>query len=264
MGDVDAARGDVGGNHHLHRLDLEILQHLGALALAQFAMKWFGLNARLAQLVGHDFGGVLGRYEHQHTLPFFCLHQVAQQLRATAGIDLYGAMRDLQSVFPARLHFDAQRVVQHALRQRLSSRRKSGREKQVLTLRWQQAQNATQLFAKAQIQQAVGLIQHQRAHCGEVQGVVIDQVQQTPRRGHHDVGAAAQVHHLTIDGNAAKDHRHLHPLRQVFGQADQGFANLRRQLACRHQHQRANAARRAGRCLDQLLQHGQRKRGRFA
>ena len=88
---------------------------------------------------------------------------------------------------------DAHRVAQQRLRQRLHRGRKSGREKQVLPLHGQQGQDARQLFGKAQVEQAVGFVEHQRRDTAQAERVVVDQVQQAPRRGHHDVGAAAQA-----------------------------------------------------------------------
>jgi hypothetical protein len=45
---------------------------------------------------------------------------------------------------------------------------------------------------KAQVQQAVGFVEHQRLDGVQAQRVALHQVQQAARRGHHDVGAAAQ------------------------------------------------------------------------
>ncbi len=57
-GDVDAARSQIGGHHHLPALVLELLQHLPARALAQPAVEGRGVDARLVEL----FGDVLGAY----------------------------------------------------------------------------------------------------------------------------------------------------------------------------------------------------------
>ena len=77
-----------------------------------------------------------------------------------------------------------------------------------------------------------------------VQRVVLDQVQQPARRGDHDVGAAAQRHHLRVDGDAAEGDRDLDRRRQMPRQAAHRLADLRRQLARGHQDQRAQPARR--------------------
>ena len=82
------------------------------------------------------------------------------------------------------------------------------------------------------------------ATASQAERVVIDQVEQAPRRGHHDVGAAAQVQHLRVDRHAAEHDRRLQPPRQRGQQGAHRLADLRRQLARGHQHQRAGAPRR--------------------
>jgi hypothetical protein len=69
---------------------------------------------------------------------------------------------------------------------------------------------------------------------------VVYQVEQAARCGDHDVGAAAQVHHLRVDGDAAEYDSDLDALRQKFRKADDGLADLRGQLTRGHQDERAH------------------------
>jgi len=94
----------------------------------------------------------------------------------------------------------------------------------------QQRQHALQFVGKAQVQQPVGFVQHQVRHGRQAQRVVVHQVQQAPRRGHHNVGTAAQAQHLRVDGYAAKHDGDLERLLQVLRQAAQHFAHLRGQF----------------------------------
>jgi hypothetical protein len=159
---------------------------------------------------------------------------------------------------------DAHRLAQQLAGQGLHRRRKGGREEQVLPARRQQRQDARQLLGKAQVQQAVGLVEHQRGHCIQADRVVIDKVQQAPRRGHHDLRAAAQVQHLRVDRHPAEHDRRLQPPRQRGQQRAHGLAHLRGQLARGHQHQHAGAPGRLGRLVAELLQQRQQKGGRLA
>jgi hypothetical protein len=107
----------------------------------------------------------------------------------------------------------------------------------------QQREDAAELFGKAQVEQAVGLVEHQRRHGVELERVVLHQVEQAAGRGDHDVGAAAQAHHLRVDRHAAEGDDDLQALGQVLRQAAHGLADLGREFARGHEHQRAHAAR---------------------
>ena len=222
-------------------------------------MKRLGIDAGLAQLVGNHFGGMFGRHKHQHPAPAVLRHQVAQELGAPAGVHGDGALHDIGQVLWLGLNLDAHRVAQQRLGQRLHRRGKGGREKQVLALLGQQSQNAGQLFGKAQVQQAVGFIQHQGLDLGQGNGVVVHQVQQAPGGGHHNVRAAPQSEHLRIDGHAAKHDGHLQGARQVLRQAAKRLPDLRGQFPGGHQHQQGRTAQALKRRVLQGLQQRQRK-----
>ncbi|MNV39642.1 hypothetical protein D3C71_1312280 [compost metagenome] len=100
-----------------------------------------------------------------------------------------------------------------------------------MPLSGQQRQHTLQFFGKAQVQQAVGFVKYQVSHGGQAQRVVLHQVQQSPWCGHHNVGPAAQAHHLGVDRHTTKNDRHLGGQRQVLCQAAQHFAYLGGQLA---------------------------------
>ncbi|MOA09046.1 hypothetical protein D3C78_1288530 [compost metagenome] len=68
----------------------------------------------------------------------------------------------------------AHRIAQQALRQRFDFLWKRGREKQGLALCGQQGQRALQFVGKAQVQQAVGFIEHQHLHLRQAQRALVD------------------------------------------------------------------------------------------
>jgi hypothetical protein len=141
-------------------------------------------------------------------------------------------------------------------------------EEQVLTLWRQQRQDAGQFVSKTQVEQPVGFVQHQMLDVAELERVVVHQIQQTARRGHHHVGTTAQAHHLRVDRDAAEHHGHLQRMRlgrcQVVGQPAQDFAHLGGQFARGHQDERAHPPRRGGWRLLQALQQGQGEGGGLA
>ena len=209
-------------------------------------------------------GSVLRGHKHQHARPVVLLDQMAQQLGAAARIHRNGALFDGGLVAQGVRHLYPHGVLKKAIGQRLHCSGKGGREKQVLPPGGQQRQHALQFVGKAQVQQPVGFVQHQVRHGRQAQRVVVHQVQQAPRRGHHNVGTAAQAQHLRVDGYAAKHDGDLERLLQVLRQAAQHFSHLRCQFAGGHQHQGTHPARAAGCAELQLLQQGQCKCRRLA
>jgi hypothetical protein len=120
--------------------------------------------------------------------------------------------------------------------------REGGGKQQVLPVGWQQIQQLADFGGKAQIQQPVGFIQYQRTDGGQAQRIVLQQIQQPARCGHHDVGTAAQRHHLRVDGNTAIGHHHLGVARQTVAQFAQGVTHLDGQLPRGQQNQPAQLA----------------------
>ncbi len=190
-------------------------------------------------------GRVLGGHEHQHPRPAGLLReQLLQQLGAARCFHRDGALGDVGRRAGRSGDFDAQRIAQQALGQPGHARLEGGGKQQVLALRRQQCEHALQLFGESQVQQPVGLVQHQRPHLRERQGVVLHEVQQPARRGHHRVRAAAQGHQLRVDGHPAARDRDLQPRPgQMARQVAQHLAHLGGQFARGHQHQGARAPR---------------------
>ena len=197
----------------------------------------------MVQLGREPLGRVLRGHEHQHALPAVVLDQLAQQLGAAARVDRDGALQHHGLGLRRGGHVHALRVTQQAARERFHGGREGGREKQVLSLRGQQGEHAVQLVRKTQVEQTVGLVQHQQLHRREPQCVVLHQVEQAPGRGDHHVGAAAQRHELRVDGHATKCHRDARAGGQVLRQAAQHLAHLGGQFARGHQHEGAHAPR---------------------
>ena len=200
-------------------------------------MKRLRCQARLAQLIGHHLGRMLGGHKHQHPAPAALGNQVAQQLGAAGGVHFNHLLGDGSDVQNHGGHIHPRRCLEQPGGQRLHSWRQGGREKQVVPLRRQQRQDALKLLLKAQVQQPVGLVQHQSLHCRQLECVVLDQVQQASGRGDHDVGATTQTHHLRVDGHAAKHHRDFDCLRLMPRQQPRHLADLHGELPRRHQNQ---------------------------
>ncbi|MPN21164.1 hypothetical protein SDC9_168543 [bioreactor metagenome] len=133
--DIDAARGQVGGDEQLPALGLELVEHVLARTLAHIAVEGGGIDACLVELVGQHFGGVALGDKDQGSLPFglvlALLDEQAQQLGAAGAVhgngalaDVLGAARVLGGLVGIDLH--ANGVVQQAGGQRLHVLREGG------------------------------------------------------------------------------------------------------------------------------------------
>jgi hypothetical protein len=98
----------------------------------------------------------------------------------------------------------------------------------------------------------------------QVDGLLLQVIEQTARCRHQNVDAAFQLVDLRIDVDSTY-HRHRIQL-QVFAVLAHAFFNLGRQFARRDQHQRADRALADSRLLagGEQLQNGQRKTGSLA
>ena len=232
---INTPCGQVGRYHHGHARRLEIRQHLAALALAELAMQRFGGYAALTQLIGHDLCGEFGGHEHQHPIPPVLRQQMPQQAGAQPGVHGDGAVADGRCRRRIQRERDAKGLAQQGIGQGLHRSGKRGREKQVLAARGQQCRNLRPLRSKAGVQHAVGLVEHQHFNGVDGKCIALQQIQQTPRRCHHQVCTATQSQHLRIHRHPAK-HR-AHPQVQSLPPGLRQAGHLHHQLAGGHQHQ---------------------------
>src|SRR5258708_14819662 len=74
--DVEAARGDIGGDQDLHLAGLEVLEGANARALALVAVDRVGVDAVALQLRGEAVGAVLRLAENEDLIPVVLLYPV--------------------------------------------------------------------------------------------------------------------------------------------------------------------------------------------
>ena len=141
--------------------------------------------------------------------------------------------------------------------------RVGGGEQQVLALRRQQLDDLADVVDEAHVEHAIGFIEHQHLHLGEIHAALLREVEQPAGRRHQDVAAAAQGGDLRIDAHAAEHlvGAQLHVLAVVA----RALGHLRGELAGRRQHQRTRRAAGAVRLIGgEALQNGQHETGGFA
>ena len=264
--DVQAPRGDVGGDEHLQLAVLEALQGLHALRLALVAVDRGGFDAVVLQLLGEPVGAVLGPAEHQHLLPVARLHQVREELAFAVLVDRVRDLGDELDRHIAPRDFNRYGVAHEARRERAHVLGKSRREEQVLPFRGQQCQHAADVVDEAHVEHAVGLVQDEDLDLAQVDGLLLHVIEQAPGRRDDDVDPAAQLLDLRLEAHAAVDHggAQLH----VLAVGAHALLHLRRELARGHEDETAHRMAR-GRMADagfprEELQHRQSEAGGLA
>ncbi len=229
--DIQAARGDVGRHQHANMTAFEVAQRTGARALAFVAVNRSSGDTVFIELFSKVVGAVFGAGENQHLLPVALTDHQRQQFPLTLFIYKVNVLRHLLRGGVAARDFHLAWVIQQLLGKSFDLIGEGGGKQQVLAFRRQARQHAADIVDKAHIEHAVRFIQHQHFHMGEIDRVLLRQVEQTARRRHQQIDAAAQLHHLRIDADAAEYHQRTQV--QVFTVVADVFADLRRQFTRR-------------------------------
>ncbi len=212
-------------------------------------------NPGAPQAAHQPIGTVLGAGKDQHAIQAWVLEQAQQQFELL--VLSHGVQHLSDRIWRDRLfHLHAHGLARHLARQG-DDRLKRGREEHRLALLRQHAHDATNVWQEADVQHAVGLVQHQHLQRCEGHVTPLDLVQQTAGRGDDDVNALSQgvilrtIAHAAIDGGNADGH----------AATQQGgvLGDLQGELARGHQDERARMAR-TGRCHQLLQQREQVRR----
>ena len=260
--DVEAARGDVGGDQHVELHALEVGQRPRARALALVAVDGGGADVGLVELLGQRVGAVLGAHEDQHLVPVVVVDQLDQQVALLRLVDVVDALGDQVGGGIARRHLDQLRVAQQAVGEAADLVGEGGGEEQGLLLLRHQREHFFDVVDEAHVEHAVGFVQHEDLDARQVDGALADVVEQTARRRHQDVDAALQRLDLRADADAAEDQRGFQ--RQEMAVGAHAFLDLGGQFARRCQHQNARLAAGGGRLRAEQLQNGQGEAGGLA
>ncbi len=187
---------------------LERVQRLQALVLALVAVQRGGLQAvalerarqpRAAELAvdEHEAPGESSRWRRicLHRAPLVVVGHAVEMLLDGGG----------RGVGPR--HLDRDRVLQVAVGQPPDLGREGGREQQRLPLLGQVRQDALQVGQEADVEHAVGLVEHHVLDLVEHRVLGLDVVEQPPRRGDQHLDAALQLSGLRLHVDAAEHHR---------------------------------------------------------
>ena len=170
-------------------------------------MQGHGGEAVLLQVVGQAVAFHLGAGEHNGLVDGGVAQPVVEHLALVLGVVgpeqhlLDVGVLFLRAVDLHPLHGGAV-VVHHAHGQLLDARREGGAEHHGLLALAGQLVDFSQVVREAQVQHAVGLVDHQELHLVQLELHGALQVQQAAGGGHHQVGVL-QLGDLQLVGNAA-------------------------------------------------------------
>ena len=205
---IDAARGDIGGDQHLAGAIAEGGKRPLALGLRLVAMDRRGDDAGPLKIAHDLVGAVLGAGEDQRTAEAHLL--IGQQIGQQRALQP-GRYEDDLLRHPLRRGGDGgdgnlHRIDQQFAGQTFDLARHGGREEQVLTLRRQGLHDASDRQDEAHIEHLVGLVEHEDLDLVETHAAALQVIDQAARRGDDDIDAALQRLDLRAGGHAA-EHR---------------------------------------------------------
>ncbi len=264
--DIQAAGGNVGGDHHRGLAGLEIGQRPGPRALALVAVDHRAMQAMLFQEPGQLVATVLGAAENQGLAAAVAAEQLQQQLALARDIHRMHAVADRGGDAVALRHLDLGRVTHELAGQLADGIGERGREQQRLpVLARQDRQDLAHRRQEAHVQHPVALVQHQHLDVGQVYRLLLHVVDQPAWRGDDEVQATAQRLDLRLDADTPEDGGAARP--QMAAVIAQALVHLRGQLTGRGQDQRTRTALARGGTVavnHQPLQHRQHESGGLA
>ena len=261
VGQVEPARGDVGGDQYPRPPVAQGLQGAVALRLRQLAGQRHGGKSALDQVRAQVIDRLARPTEHDGRRRIAEAQRVDDGVLALARRDDVRAHLDVLVRLRRRRGGEPQRILLVAPRELLDLLGNGRREHHRPALFRRAPEDALELVAKAHVQHLVGLVEDQRAQRRELQRLALDVIAEAPGRPHHDVGSLAQGAKLAAHVRAADAGGDAHAgLGEEPGQLGR---DLVRELAGRRddEGERAPGARRV---REQLIGHREPERDRLA
>ena len=188
-GDIDAARGDIGGNADAGALVAQGLQCRVALVLAVLAGQGDGGETALDQRGVEVADIVAGGAEQHRRFRLMEAQQVDYRVLDVGRGDGDGLIGDVAMALPVFDGGDAQGVALIALGQRDDGLGHGGREQQRAAAGRGGVEDFLEVVAEAHVEHLVGFIEHDIAQGREVHGAALQMVAQAARGADDDMDA---------------------------------------------------------------------------
>ena len=205
VANVDAAGENIGCHQHVDGAVAEGRKRALALGLAAVAVNRGGLDALTLQTTAAAVGAMLGAHKDNGALRTLLLEKLGQQVvlgldghREHKLVDGVGSRRGGRDLHAGRVAHQVGDLAHGLLVE-------SRREQQRLTLGRRLAHNAADGGQKAHVEHAVGLVEYQHLDLVQVAGALLDQVDQTARRGDQNIAAVLECRGLRLVAHATHD-----------------------------------------------------------
>ena len=172
---------------------------------------------------------MFGAGKNQGAADIGTLQHIGEQFPFAALFDKDDLLADASGDRGGRRHRHPGGRAQHIGGELLDFRFQGGREEHGLPLFGQRVDNAAHIAHKPHIEHAVGFVEHQHGDVVEVRISLLHQVEQPPRRGHQQVGVAAQG--ADLGGCRHSTQQHGTAQGQMAAVVAQALVDLQGQLA---------------------------------
>ena len=264
--DVQTARSHIGTHQQVNFALLEGFQRLEAFVLTLVAVQRCRLETFVLQRTGQAGTTEFAVHKHKGLLHAALFQDLVQRMALAVFVDAVEMLLHGRSGRIGACHFNGDRVLQVAVGQALDFGRKRRRKQQRGALLGQVAQDALQVGQKADVEHAVGFVQHHVFDLVEDGVLGFDVVQQTAGRGHQHFHPFLQLQRLWLHVHAAKHHGAAQV--GVLGVQLDLLGDLVGQFTGGQQHQRTHRVAGGGSgsvfVLHHALQQGQCKGSGFA
>ena len=188
-GHVQAAGGDISGHQNLHAAIAKSHQAAIAQTLAQGAMQGHGAETFLHQVIGQAIAFNLRAGKHHSLVDGGVAQPVVEQLALVRHVvGPQQRLRDGGVLVLRRIDLDALRLAHDAGGQLHDARRKGGAEHHGLTALQRELVDFGQVVGKAEVEHAVGFVNHQKLDLVELDLHAALQVEQAAGGGYDQIG----------------------------------------------------------------------------
>ena len=242
IGQVDAARGDIGRDADLRAAVAQRLQRAVPLRLGQFAGQRHGAEAALRQVAMQARDGGAGGAEDDGAFIVPAQH-IDQRVLHLSRRGQHGVVGDVAMHATLTCRGDAERVALVALGEGRDLRRDGGGEQQGTTGVRRDVQDGFQLVPEAHVEHLIGLIQHGDGQRREHEAAALDMVAQPPRRADDDM--CAHIERAAFRAHVGTADAGHHPRPRTGIEPGEFGLHLQGKFARRRDHQGQRRPRRA-------------------
>ena len=265
--DVEAARGDIGGDEHGRAARAEGVEGARALVLRLVAVDRLGVDAVGLQLAREAVGAVLRLGEDDGALHRERVEEVDEELRLLRLEHEVELLVDAVDRARDRRHRHAHGIVEERVGEMADLLRHRRREEHGLARLRQQRRDLADRLDKAHVEHAVRLVEHEELDLAEVDEPLLEEVDEATRRRDEDIDALLDRADLRALADAAEDHGVAE--RRVTAVAREALGDLRRELTRGREDERLRlaaerGARAARQAREQVVEDRQRERGGLA